>query len=29
LRQMPQTNETIILWARDDLFLDAKPSNAH
>jgi hypothetical protein len=23
LREMPQTGETIILWARDDLFLDA------
>ena len=22
LREMPQTAETIILWARDDLFLD-------
>jgi hypothetical protein len=26
LREMPQTGETIILWARDDLFLDSKPS---
>ncbi len=24
LRQMPQTGETIILWARNDLFLDAR-----
>jgi hypothetical protein len=23
LREMPQTSETIILWARDDLFLDS------
>jgi hypothetical protein len=28
LRQMPQTGETIILWARDDLFLDSVPSTA-
>jgi hypothetical protein len=26
LREMPQTAETIILWARDDLFLDSTPS---
>jgi hypothetical protein len=25
LRDMPQTGETIILWARDDLFLDSTP----
>lgn len=25
LREMPQNYETIILWARDDLFLDAAP----
>jgi hypothetical protein len=28
LREMPQTNETIILWARDDLFLDSESSTA-
>jgi hypothetical protein len=28
LRDMPQTGETIILWARDDLFLDSVPSTA-
>jgi len=28
LREMPQSNETIILWARDDLFLDSAPSTA-
>ena len=26
-RQLPMDNETIILWARDDLFPDARPSN--
>jgi len=26
LREMPQTGETIILWARDDLFLNSAPS---
>ena len=26
LRELPQTPETILLWARDDLFLDAAPS---
>jgi hypothetical protein len=25
LREMPQTTETIILWARDDLFIDSAP----
>jgi hypothetical protein len=25
LREMPQSGETIILWVRDDLFLDAAP----
>ncbi len=25
LRNMPQTSETIILWARDDLFIDSVP----
>jgi hypothetical protein len=28
LRDMPQTNETIILWARDDLFLDSTSSTS-
>ncbi len=28
LREMPQAGETIILWARDDLFLDAAPEPA-
>ena len=27
LREMPQTGETIILWARDDLFLDSAPKS--
>jgi hypothetical protein len=27
LREMPQTGETIILWARDDLFLDSAPAD--
>ena len=26
LRDMPQAGETIILWARDDLFLDSAPA---
>jgi hypothetical protein len=26
LRQMPSGGETILLWARDDLFPDARPS---
>ena len=27
LREMPQAGETIILWARDDLFLDSAPQS--
>jgi len=26
LREMTQSGETIILWVRDDLFLDSKPT---